>query len=69
MALTFFVTETWLSAQGDEAKNVELALSEFDVTSFPRKSRSRGGGIAAILKSILGSNITLPFYFGGNLYM
>ena len=32
----FFVTETWLSAQGDEAKTVELAPSGFDVKSFPR---------------------------------
>ena len=48
MALTFFVTETWLSAQGKEAKTVELAPSRFDVKSFPRQSRSRGGGIATI---------------------
>ena len=27
----FFVTETWLSAQGDEAKTVELAQSGFDM--------------------------------------
>ena len=27
----FFVTETWHSAQGDEAKTVELAPSGFDV--------------------------------------
>ena len=27
----FFVTETWLSAQGDEAKTVKLAPSGFDV--------------------------------------
>ena len=27
----FFVTETWLSAQGDEAKTAELAPSGFDV--------------------------------------
>ena len=26
----FFVTEIWLSAQGDEAKTVELAPSVFD---------------------------------------
>ena len=32
----FFVTETWLSAHGDEAKTVELAPSGFDVKSFPR---------------------------------
>ena len=33
----FFVTETWLSAQGDEAKYAELAPSGFDVKSFPRQ--------------------------------
>ena len=44
----FFVTETWLSAQGDEAKTVELAPSGFDVKSFPRQPRSRGGGIATV---------------------
>ena len=27
----FFVTETWLSAQGDKAKSVELAPSGFDL--------------------------------------
>ena len=27
----FFATEKWLSAQGDEAKTVELAPSGFDV--------------------------------------
>ena len=54
----FFVTETWLSAQGDEAKTDELATSGFDVKSFPRQSRSRGGGIATAKKCILGSNIT-----------
>ena len=47
----FFVTETWLSAQGDEAKTAELATSGFDVKSFPRQSRSRGGGITAVYKS------------------
>ena len=57
-----FVTETWLSAQGDEAKTVELALSGFDVKSFPRQSRSRGGGIATVCKSTLGSNITFKTY-------
>ena len=33
-----FVTETWLSALGDEAKTVELAPSGFDGKSFPRQS-------------------------------
>ena len=28
------MTETWLSAQGDEAKTVELAPSGFDVKSI-----------------------------------
>ena len=59
----FFETETWLSAQGDEAKTVELAPSGFDVKSFPRQSRSRGGGIATVYKSTLGSNITFKTNF------
>ena len=59
----FHVTETWLSAQGDEAKTVELAPSGFDVKSFPRQSRSRGGGIATVCKSTLGSNITFKTNF------
>ena len=59
----FFVTETWLSAQGDEAKTFELASSGFDVKSFPRQSRSRGGGIATVYKSTLGSNITFKTNF------
>ena len=64
MALTsFFVTETWLSAQGDEAKTAELAPSGFDVKSFPHQSRSRGGGIATVYKSTLGSNITFKTNF------
>ena len=59
----FFVTETLLSPQGDEAKTVELAPSGFDVKSFPRQSRSRGGGIATVYKSTLGSNITFKTNF------
>ena len=58
MALTYFLTETWLSAQGDKAKTVELAPSGFDVKSFPCQSQSPRGEIATIYKSILGSNIT-----------
>ena len=54
----FFCDRTWLSAQGDEAKTVELAPSGFDVKSFPRQSRSRGSGISTVCKSTLGSNIT-----------
>ena len=52
------MTETLLSAQGDEAKSVELAPNGFDVKSFPRQSRSRVGGIATVYKSTLGSHIT-----------
>ena len=64
MALTsFFSSETWLSAQGDEAKTAELATRGFDVNSFPRQSRSRGGGIATEYKSTLGSNITFKTNF------
>ena len=59
----FFVTETRLSVQGDEAKTFELAPSGFDVKSFPRQSRSRGGGIAMVYKSTLCSNITLKTNF------
>ena len=67
MALTFFFlfieTETWLSAQGDEVKTVELAPSGFDVKSFQLQSRSRGGRIATPYKSTLGSNITFKINF------
>ena len=59
----FFVTLTWLSAQGDEAKTVELAPSGFDVKSFPSQSRSRGDGIATEYKSTLGSNIAFKTNF------
>ena len=59
----FSATETWLSAQGDEGKTVELAQSGFDVKSFPRQSRYRGGGIATVCKSTLGSNITFKTNF------
>ena len=59
----FFVTETWLSAQGDEAKTVELAPSGFDVKSFPRQSRSRGGEIATVCKSTLCYSITFKTNF------
>ena len=59
----FFVAETWHSAKGDEAKTVELAPSGFDVKSFPRQSRSRGGGIATVHQSPLGSNITFKTNF------
>ena len=59
----FFVTETWPSGLGDEAKTAELATSGFDVKSFQRQSRSRGGRIATAYKSTLGSNITFKTNF------
>ena len=58
-----FVTETWLSAQGEEAKTVELAPKGFDVKSFPRQSRSRVSGIPTLYKSTLRSNITFKTNF------
>ena len=57
------MTETWLSPQGDEARTVELAPSGFDVKSFRRQSRSRGGGIVTAYKSTLGSIITFKTNF------
>ena len=62
----FFVTETWLSAQGDEAKTVEFAPSRFDVKSFPRQSRSRGGGIATVYIIII-IMVIFKCYFSGEL--
>ena len=59
----FFVKETWLSAQGDESKTAELAPSGYDVKSFPRQSRTRGGGIATVYKFTFGSNITFKTNF------
>ena len=53
--ISLIVTETWLSAQGDEVKTVELEPSGFDMKSFQHHSRTSGGGI---YKSISGSNIT-----------
>ena len=57
------MTETWLNAQGKEAKTVQLAPSGFDVKSFPRQSRSRGGEIATAYKSTLGSIIIFKINF------
>ena len=60
MALTSFLWQKH-GKQGDEAKTDELAQSGFE--SFPRQSRSRGGGIATVYKSTLGSNITFKTNF------
>ena len=61
--LAFIILAVWLSAQGDEARTAELAPSGFDVKLFPRQSRFRGGGIATVCKSTLGSNITFKTNF------
>ena len=47
----------------DHNITAELAPSGFDVESFPRQSRSRGGGIDTVYKSTLGSNITFKTMF------
>ena len=60
------MTETWPSAQGDEARTVELSPSGFDVKSFPCQSPSRGGGIATVCKTTLGSNIAFKTDFDFN---
>ena len=57
------VNETRLSAQGNEAKSVEFVPSGFDVKSFHRQSRFRGGAITILYKSILGTNITFKTKF------
>ena len=44
-------------------KTGELAPSGFDVKSFPRQRRSRGGENATAYKSTLGSNITFKTNF------
>ena len=59
----FYVTEAWLSAQGDETKTVELAKCRFDVKSFSRQSQSRGGGLATVYKSSFGLIITFKTNF------
>ena len=53
-----FVSETWLSAQGDKAKIFELSQSGLLTISLPRQSRLRVSGIAAMYKSNRGCNIT-----------
>ena len=54
---------TFIKDNGVDLFFVELAPSGFDVKSFPRQSRSRGGAIATVYKSTLGSNITFKTNF------
>ena len=64
MALTSFLWQRHgLVLKVTKQKTAELAPSGFDVKSFPRQSRSRGGGIATVYKSTLGSNITFKTNF------
>ena len=59
------------SAQGDEVKTVDLAPSGFDLKSFPRQSRSCGGGIATVHNStliiIIIIMVIFKCYFSGEL--
>ena len=44
----FYVTESWLESQGDEAKCNDLAPPGCSTLSFPRSPR--GGGVAIVMK-------------------
>ena len=58
-----FVTETWFSAHGDEAKIAELAPSGYVAKSFPRPSGSSGGGIVVIYRTSLHDHLTFKTKF------
>ena len=53
----FFITETWLSSSGDEARCIDLAPCGYDVKSFPRLSR--GGGLAVVARNTI--SLSLEF--------
>ena len=53
-----FIAESLFFINFMEKKRKITISSGFDVKSFPRQSRSRGGGIATVYKSTLGSNVT-----------
>ena len=65
----FFEYTVWAKSKVT-AKHYSLSVncnvSGFDVKSFPRQSRSRGGGIAIVCKSTLGSNIIFKTNFDFN---
>ena len=46
-----FLTETWLSSSGDEARCIDLAPCGYDVKSFPRLTR--GGGLAVVARKAI----------------
>jgi hypothetical protein len=58
-----FVTETWFSDTGDEAKVEELAPPGYFVNSFPRPSGLKGGGIAVIAKNVYDKQLTIKDKF------
>ena len=54
-----FLTETWLTAKGDETKCVDMCPAGYNAQSFPRLSR--GGGLAVIYRSSLQRYISVDF--------
>ena len=48
---TFFFSQTWLTAKGDETKCADMCPAGYSAKSFPRLSR--GGGLAVIYHSSL----------------
>ena len=52
-----FLTETWLTAKGDETKCADMCPAGYSAKSFPRLSR--GGGLAVIYRSSLQSYISV----------
>ena len=53
-----FITETWLSPDGDHAIISDLVPHDFTIKSFPRVHR-RGGGIAVIYRKSLEPSISI----------
>ena len=58
----FFIVETWLKGDGDEAKIADLTPSGYATRSFPRADR--GGGLAIIARSHILLNIAFKSSFG-----
>ena len=58
----FFIVETWLKGDGDEAKIADLTPSGYATRSFPRANR--GGGLAIIARSHILQNIAFKSSVG-----
>ena len=56
-----FLTETWLTAKGDETKCADMCPAGYSAKSFPRLSR--GGGLAVIYRSSLQRYISVDATF------